>query len=314
MERDARIFIAGHEGMIGSAVWRRLKNDGFTGLLTPTNAELELTDQKAVAQFFRAEKPEYVFLAAGKIGGILANSHYPAEFIYANIQIQSNLIHSAWQSGVKKLLFLGSSCIYPKECPQPMKEEYLLSGKLEPTSEAYALAKIAGIKMCQAYYHQYGEKFISAVPADLYGPSDDFNPETGHVLASLIAKMHQAKIRNQPQVTVWGSGSPRRECLHVDDLADACVFLMENYDEPEMINVGSGEDLSIRELAMMIKNIVGFGGALVFDQSKPDGAPQKLLEVSRIRKLGWASRISPVDGIRQTYQWYESHIKTSIEA
>ena len=307
MEKNEKIFVAGHEGMIGSAILRRLKDDGFTNLVT--RASLDLTDQKMVSGFFMDEKPGYVFLAVAKVGGILANSKYPAEFIYSNIQIQTNIIRSAWKSGVKKLLFLGSSCIYPKDCPQPMKEEYLLSGKLEPTSEPYAIAKIAGIKMCQSYNLQYGTDYISVVPADLYGPGDDFDPETSHVLPALLRKIHDAKIRNQPEVIVWGTGSPRRESVHVDDLADACIFLMSNYDESEMINIGSGEDLSIRELARLISDVVGFKGNIIFDESKPDGAQRKLLDIARIRKLGWSPRIGLEKGVSQTYQWYKSQAK-----
>jgi GDP-L-fucose synthase len=310
MEKDDKIFIAGHEGMAGSAILRRLRDDGFTNLVVRTSAELDLTYQKMVFELFMDERPDYVFLAGGKVGGILANSSYPAEFIYNNTQIQNNVIHSAWKCGVRKLLFLASSCIYPKDCSQPMKEKYLLSGKLEPTSEPYAIAKIAGIRMCQSYTFQYGTNFVSAVPADLYGPNDDFDPATAHVLAALIARMHQAKIGNEDRVVVWGTGSPRRERLHADDLADACIFLMKHYDEPEMINVGSGEDLSIGELALLIRDVVGFKGEVVFDQSKPDGAPRKLLDNSRIRKLGWSPKISPEEGIRETYRWYENNIAT----
>ncbi len=307
MEKREKIFVTGHEGMIGSAILRRLKEDGFTKLVIRTSYELDLTDQKMVSDFFMAEKLDYVFLAAAKMGGILANSSYPAEFIYSNIQSQSNVIHSAWKSGVKKLLFLGSSCIYPKGCPQPMKEEYLLSGQLEPTSEPYAIAKIAGITMCQSYNRQYGTDYISVVPADLYGPNDDFDPETSHVLPALIRKMHEAKIRNEHEVMVWGTGSPRRGCLHVDDLADACVFLMNSYDESEMINIGSGEDLTIRELALLIREVIGFKGDIIFDESKPDGAPRKLLDVIKIRNMGWEPKISLEKGIRQTYEWYKEH-------
>ncbi len=309
MERGEKVFVAGHEGMIGSAILHRLKEDGFTNMLTRSPLELDLTNQKGVLEFFMGEKPGYVFLAAAKTGGILANSKYPAEFIYTNMQIQNNVIHSAWKSGVKKLLFLGSSCVYPKGCPQPMKEEYLLTGKLEPTSEPYAIAKIAGIKMCQSYNFEYGANYISVVPADLYGPNDDFDPETSHVLPALIRKMHEARIRNEPEVIVWGTGSPRRECLHVDDLADACLFLMNNYDELEMINVGSGEDLPIRELALLVRSAVGFKGDVVFDESKPDGALRKLLDIGKIRKLGWSPKINLEKGVRQTYQWYENCVK-----
>ncbi|MDP6647285.1 MAG: GDP-L-fucose synthase [Dehalococcoidales bacterium] len=306
MERNRRIFVAGHEAMTSAAVLRRLEAAGYTNLISPDSARLDLTDQKMVFDFFMTERPNYVFLASAKVGGILANSRFPAEFIYTNIQSQSNVIHAAWKSGVRKLLFLASSCVYPKDCPQPMKEEYLLSGKLEPTSEPYAVAKIAGVRMCQSYREQYGVNFISAVPADLYGPMDDFNPETGHVLASLLAKMYQAKTSDQTEVMVWGTGSPRRECLHVDDLADACLFLMDNYDDPGVINIGSGQDVSIRELAGLIKEIVGFEGDIIFDKSKPDGAPRKLLDANKISKLGWSLRISLENGIRQTYEWYVS--------
>ncbi len=309
MEKNEKIFVTGHEGMIGSAILRRLKEDGFTNLVIRTSSELDLTDQKIVLKFFIEEKPDHVFLAAAKVGGILANSKYPAQFIYSNMQMQTNVIHSAWKSGVRKLLFLGSSCIYPRGCPQPMKEEYLLTGKLEPTSEPYAIAKIVGIKMCQSYNLQYGTDYISVVPSDLYGPCDDFDPETSHVLPALIRKMHQAKTCNEPKVVVWGTGLPRRESLHVDDLADACVLLMNKYDEPEMINVGSGEDLSIKELALLIRNVIGFKGEVVFDELKPDGAPRKLLDTTKIRKLGWVPKISLEKGIRQTYQWYENHVK-----
>ncbi|MFC1918883.1 GDP-L-fucose synthase family protein [Chloroflexota bacterium] len=308
MEKGEKIFFAGHESMIGSSLLRRLEEGGYTNLVTGASSGLKLTDQSGVFELFMDEKPDYVFLTGAKVGGILANSRYPAEFIYNNIQSQTNVIDSAWKSGVKKLLFLGSSCIYPRDCPQPMKEEYLLSGKLEPTSEPYAIAKIAGIRMCQSYNLQYGTHYISAVPADLYGPEDDFNPETSHFLPALIRKMHEARTRNQPEVVVWGTGSPRRETLYVDDLADACIFLMNNYDGSEMINVGSGEDLSIKELARIVREVVGFEGVLTYDESKPDGAPRKLLDVSKIRKLDWSPKISLEDGIRQTYQWYGNRI------
>jgi len=310
MEKGEKIFIAGHEGMIGSAILRRLREDSFTNLVIRTSSELDLADQKMVSDFFMDEKPGYVFLATTKMGGILANSKYPAEFIHSNLQTQSNIIHSAWKSGVKKLLFLGSSCIYPRECPQPMKEEYLLSGKLEPTSEPYAIAKIAGIRMCQSYNSEYGTDYISVVPADLYGPNDDFDPETGHVLPSLITKIHRAKIGNGHEAVVWGTGSPRRECLHVDDLVDACVFLMNHYDESEMINAGYGEDLSIKDLALLVKDVVGFDGDIIFDESKPDGAQRKLLDSSKIRRAGWTPKISLEKGIRQTYEWYKEHAGT----
>ena len=309
MEKNDKIFVACYEAMIDMAIVHRLTRDGFTNLVTRTASKVDLTDQKIVLEFFMEEKPDYVFLASTKVGGILANSRCPAEFIYSNIQGQTNVIHSAWKSGVKKLLFLASSCIYPKGCPQPMKEEYLLSGKLEPTSEPYAIAKIAGIRMCQSYNLQHGTDYISVVPADLYGPNDDFDPETSHVLPALIKRIHEAKISSQPQVVVWGTGYPRRGSLHVDDLADACIFLTNNYDESEMINVGTGEDLSIRELAQLVSKVVGFEGDVVFDESKPDGAPRKLLDISRIRKLGWSPTISLEKGVRQTYQWYKNHVK-----
>jgi len=307
MKKDEKIFVPCHEAMIGAAILRRLKESGFTNLVTRTAAELDLSNQKEVCEFVMDERPDYVFLAGTKVGGILANSRYPAEFIYSNLQSQTNVIHSAWKSRVKKLLFLGSSCIYPKYCPQPMKEEYLLSGKLEPTSEHYAIAKITGIRMCQSYNLEYGTHYISVVPADLYGPNDDFDPETSHVLPALIRKMHDAKISNEPEVVVWGSGSPRRESLHVDDLADACIFLMNNYDELEMINIGSGKDLGISELTQLVKNVVGFRGRVIFDESKPDGSPRKLLDNGKIKNLGWSPKISLKEGIRQTYQWYVNH-------
>ncbi len=312
MQKDEKVFVAVHEEMIGGAILRRLQQEGFTRLVTKSASQLDLSAQKVVLDFFMSEKPAYVFLPSTRIGGIMANSKYPAEFIYTNLQSQNNVIQAAWQSGVKKLLFLGSSCIYPKSCPQPMKEEYLLTGKLEPTSEPYAIAKIAGIRMCQAYNRQYGTEYISVVPADLYGQGDDFDPETGHVLPALIARMHRARMIAAKNVTIWGTGKPRREALHVDDFADACLFLMSHYHDSEMINVGSGEDWSIGELARLIKEIVGFQGDIVFDTSKPDGAPQKLLDVSRLRKLGWSPRISLEKGIKETYQWYMSQIKERV--
>ncbi len=314
MEKDAKIFIAGHDRLVSSALMQHLESAGFQNLVTMSSSQLDLTDQKKVLEFFMGEKPDYVFLASAKVGGILANSSYPGEFIYSNLQVQTNVIHSAWKSGVKKLLFLGSSCIYPKDCPQPMREEYLLTGKLEPTSEPYAIAKIAGIKMCQSYNFEYETNYISVIPADLYGPHDDFDPETSHVLPSLIRKMHEAKTRNKREVVIWGTGSPSRESLHVDDLADACLFLMDNYNEAEMINVGSGKDLSIKELALLIKDVIGFKGDVLFDESKPNGAPRKLLDISKISKLGWSPKISLEKGIRQTYQWYENHVKTKMSA
>jgi GDP-L-fucose synthase len=314
MNKDDVVYITSDGGMIGSAIWRRLFRDGFTGLVTGTTAELDLTDRSAVDDFFREAKPDYVFLNSARVGGIQANRRYPAEFIYENIQSQTNVIHAAWRHGVKKLLYLGSSCIYPKKSPQPMKEDYLMTGLVEPTSEPYAVAKIAGITMCRAYNAQYGTEFIPVIPGDVYGPGDDFNPETGHVLPSLLARMHRAKLHGEPSVVVWGTGAPRRETLHVDDLADACIYLMDNYSESEMINIGAGNDISIDKMALIIKEVVGFAGDIVFDTSKPDGIPRKLLDNRRIDGLGWQPKTDFLTGIRQTYRWYLEHagIKESV--
>ncbi|MGQ9688872.1 MAG: GDP-L-fucose synthase [Desulfobaccales bacterium] len=304
MERDAKIYVAGHTGLVGGAILRLLQQKGFLNLIYRTSKQLDLCCQQAVVDFFSQEKPEYVFLAAAKVGGIWANNTYPAEFIYENLMIQTNVIHQAYVTGVKKLLFLGSSCIYPKQCPQPMKEEYLLDGKLEPTNEPYAIAKIAGLKMCQSYNRQYGTKFICAMPTNLYGPGDNFDPLNSHVIPALIHKFHTAKFQGAPEVVLWGSGSPRREFLYVDDLAEACLFLMEHYDSGEIINVGVGRDLTIRELAHLIAHIVGYEGRLRFDPAFPDGTPRKLLDVSRISDMGWRPRISLRDGLAQTYKWF----------
>jgi len=309
IREDSRIYVAGHRGLVGSAIVRELREKGFDNLILRTNQELDLTRQAEVEAFFQSEQPDYVFLAAAKVGGILANDTYPAEFIYTNLSIQNNILHASYLSGVKKLLFLGSSCIYPKLCPQPIKEEYLLSGPLEPTNEAYAIAKIAGIKMCEFYNRQYGTHFIGVMPTNLYGPNDNFDLQTSHVLAALIRKCHEAKVENREEVVIWGTGSPRREFLHVDDLADACVYLMKTYDGREIINIGVGEDLTIRELAEIIAGIIGFKGKLRFDTSKPDGTPQKLLDVSRLNSLGWHAKISLEEGIRQTYNWYLSYMQ-----
>lgn len=303
MRREDRIFVAGHRGLVGSAIVRRLRSEGYDNLLLRTREELDLTRQAEVEAFFEQERPDYVFLAAAKVGGIWANNSYPADFIRDNLFIQTNVIDAAYRNGVKKLLFLGSSCIYPKFAPQPLEEEYLLTGALEPTNEPYAVAKIAGIIMCQSYRRQYGANFISAMPTNLYGPGDNFDLETSHVLPALIRKFHEAKVRGDSAVEVWGTGSPKREFLHVDDLADACVFLMQRYDDDEIINVGTGTDVSIRELAESIKEIVGFEGDVVFDTSRPDGTPRKLLDVSKIRGLGWQAKIDLEEGIRLTYQW-----------
>lgn len=301
MEKQAKIFVAGHRGLVGSAICKKLQEEGYTNLVLRTSAELDLRQQDAVAAFFASEKPEYVFVAAAKVGGIIANSTYPAEFLYQNLAIQNNIIHQAYVHGVKKLLFLGSSCIYPKLCPQPIKEEYLLTGPLEPTNDAYAIAKIAGIKMCDAYRQQYGCHFISAMPTNMYGPNDNFDLQNSHVLPALIRKMHTAKVTGQPTVTIWGTGTPKREFLHSDDLAAACLHLMLHFDEPGPINIGIGEDLSIAELAQMVKEVVGFEGQLEFDTSKPDGTPRKLLDVSRIHALGWKHNIELRDGISDVY-------------
>ncbi|MEL4306291.1 GDP-L-fucose synthase [Methanococcoides sp. LMO-2] len=309
MDKNSRIFIAGHRGMVGSAIKRKLESNGYTNLLCKTHNGLDLTDQKAVNEFFQSEKPEYVFLAAAKVGGILANSTYPAEFIYQNIMIEANVIHAAYTYGAKKLLFLGSSCIYPKFAPQPMKEEYLLTGELEVTNEAYAIAKIAGIRLCKHYNQQYGTNFMSVMPTNLYGQNDNFDLESSHVMPALIRKFHEAKVEGKPEIVIWGTGLPRREFLHVDDMADACVHLMENYDESdvgEFVNIGVGKDITIQELAELIGDIVGYEGEIVYDTSKPDGTPQKLLDVSRLNGLGWEARISLKDGITETYEWYKS--------
>lgn len=309
---DSKIYIAGHRGLVGSAIARRLQAGGYTNLITLTHAELELTDQQAVKRFFADERPEYVFLAAAKVGGIHANNTYPAEFIYNNLAVQTNVIHAAWESGVNKLLFLGSSCIYPKHAPQPMKEEHLLSGPLEPTNEPYAIAKIAGLKMCAAYNRQYGTNFISVMPTNLYGPGDNFDLENSHVLPALVRKMYEAKLRCDKEVVVWGTGTPKREFLYSDDLADACVFLMERYNAAEIgefINIGMGEDVTIRELAELAARVVGFYGNLLFDAGKPDGTPRKLLDVSRLHALGWRHRTGLEEGIGKAYQWYLERVK-----
>ena len=303
----SRVFVAGHRGLVGSAIVRRLANLGFETVLTATRDQLDLRDQAAVNYWFRANRPEYVFLVAGTVGGIMANSTRPAEFIYDNMMIHATVVHSAHLFGAKKLLYLGSSCIYPRHATQPMKEEELLTGPLEPTNEAYAIAKIAGIKLCQSYRKQYGSDFISAMPTNLYGPNDNFDLTSSHVLPAMIRKFHDAREEGRDEVVVWGTGSPRREFLHVDDLADACVFLMQNYDESPHINVGTGEDVSIKELAEMVRRIVHPGAKIVWDATKPDGSPRKLLDVSRLHALGWRHRIALGEGIESTYQWFLTH-------
>lgn len=302
MEKSSKIYIAGHRGMVGSAILRKLKKEGYTSIITRTSKDLDLRNQIAVADFFATEKPDYVFLAAAKVGGIIANNTYRAEFLYDNLQIQNNVIHNSYLNKVKKLMFLGSSCIYPKMAPQPLKEEYLLTGLLEETNEPYAIAKITGIKMCDAYRAQYGCNYISAMPTNLYGYNDNYHPQNSHVLPALIRKFHEAKQNNDANVTVWGSGSPMREFLFADDLADACYYLMQNYNEPNLINVGTGEDLTIKDLALMIKEIVGFNGELVFDSTKPDGTPRKLMDVSKIHSTGWKHKVDLKEGIALAYQ------------
>jgi len=304
MDKSDKIFVAGHRGMVGSAVMRRLKTQAFSNVVTRERAQLDLTNESAVAKFFEQERPHIVLAAAAKVGGIKANNDYPVEFLVENLRIQNNVIRSAYENGVRKLLFLGSSCIYPKFAPQPILESTLLSGPLEPTNEAYAIAKIAGIKLCQAFSREYGANFISAMPTNLYGPNDNFDLETSHVLAALLRKAHEAKAHNDRKLIVWGTGKPRREFLHVDDLAAACLLLLEKYDSPEIINVGCGEDISIGELAELICQVVGFDGQLAWDTTKPDGTPRKLLDVSKIRALGWRPAITLQDGIKATYDWF----------
>jgi GDP-L-fucose synthase len=318
MNKDSKIFVAGYKGIVGASLVNRLKKDGFNNIITDSFKQFSLLKQEDVHEFFVTEKPEYVFIAAAEDGGILtnitypgilANMTYPADLIYANLQIQLNLIYFAWQVKVKKLLFLGSSCAYPKFCPQPMKEEYLLTGPLEPTTEAYATAKIAGIKMCQAYNYQYGTNFISAIPTTIYGPNDNFDLKTSHVIPALIRKFHEAKLSleagKREKVTIWGTGTPLREFLYVDDFADACLFLMNNYDRSEIINVGYGEDISIKDLALMIKEVVGFDGELIFDETKPDGMQKKLLDTSKMNALGWRLKIDLKEGLEKTYEWFK---------
>lgn len=302
MEKNSKIYIAGHRGMVGSAIHRHLENLGFNNFVTRTSKELDIRNQAAVEAFFAEEKPDYVFLAAAKVGGIHANNVYRADFIYENMMIQSNVIHQSYVHGVKKLMFLGSSCIYPKMAPQPLKEEYLLTGLLEPTNEPYAIAKIAGIKMCESYRLQYGCDFISVMPTNLYGPNDNYDLNNSHVLPALLRKFHEAKQNNVPEVVVWGSGSPKREFLHADDLAAACIFLMETYSEPGLINIGTGEDLSIKELAEMMARVTGYEGKIVWDSSKPDGTPRKLMDVTKLHSAGWHHKIDLEEGVRMVYE------------
>lgn len=316
MNKNSIIYVAGHKGMVGSAILRRLQALGFTNFILQTKQQLDLRDQQAVSAFFQQEKPEYVFLAAAKVGGIIANNTYRADFIYDNLQIQSNVIHASYLSNIKKLLFLGSSCIYPKMAPQPIKEEYLLTGALESTNEPYAIAKVAGLKMCEAYRQQYNCNYIAVMPTNLYGINDNYHPENSHVLPALIRRFHEAKMNETNAVVIWGSGSPKREFLFADDLADACIFLMENYDEKELINIGTGSDISIRDLALLIKDIVGFKGNIEFDTSKPDGTPRKLLDVSKLHKTGWMHKTSLKEGIKLAYKNFltkENINKTTFE-
>ena len=301
MEKESKIYIAGHRGMVGSAILRRLQEEGYSNFVLRTSVEMDLRNQQAVDVFFAEEKPDYVFLAAARVGGIVANNNFRGEFLYENLMIQNNIIHNAYKAGVKKLLFLGSSCIYPRLALQPLKEEYLLTGPLEYTNEPYAIAKIAGIKLCDAYRAQYGCNFISVMPTNLYGPNDNYDLETSHVLPALLRKFHEAKETHAKEVTVWGSGAPRREFLHVDDLAAACYFLMQKYNEPGLINIGVGEDISIKELAELIKDIVGFSGEIIFDSTKPDGTPRKLMDVSKLNALGWKASITLNEGIQKVY-------------
>lgn len=311
MNKSDKIFVAGHRGMVGSALMRRLEAEAFFHVVTRARAQLDLTDESAVRQFFAEERPNIVIVTAAKVGGIKANNDYPVEFLVENLRIQNNVIWSAYENGVRKLLFLGSSCIYPKFAPQPIPESALLGGLLEPTNEAYAIAKIAGIKLCQAFSREYGANFISAMPTNLYGPNDNFDLESSHVLAALLRKAHEAKMRHDQKLVVWGTGAPRREFLHVDDLASACLLLLEKYDSPEIINVGCGEDISIRELAELMCEVVGFDGELAWDTTKPDGTPRKLLDISKIRALGWKPAITLRDGIARTYEWFRTNCAES---
>lgn len=307
MNRDSKIYVAGHAGLVGSAVFHKLERDGYKNIVKKTHQELDLTHQSEVKDFFKSEKPQYVILAAAKVGGIHANQTHPAQFIYENLTIQTNIIHSAYLNEVEKLLFFGSACSYPRDCPQPMKEEYLLSGYLEPTNEPYAVAKIAGIKMCEAYNKQYKTNYVCAIPTNVYGLQDNFNLDNSHVIPALIVKFHTAKMQEQKSVKLWGTGNPVREFIYVDDLAEACLFLMQNYNSSEIINVGSGEEISIKNLACLMKEIIGYRGEITFDTSRPDGAPRKVLDGSKLKNLGWEVKTSLKEGISKTYHWYLKH-------
>ncbi|WP_162056414.1 GDP-L-fucose synthase [Pontibacter pamirensis] len=311
MNKDAKVYVAGHRGMVGSAICRTLQTNGYKNIVTRTSSELDLRNQQAVIDFFSTEKPNYVFFAAAKVGGIVANNTYRAEFIYDNLMMEANVIHSAYKAGVTKLMFLGSSCIYPKLAPQPLKEEYLLTGELEPTNEPYAIAKIAGIKLCEAYRDQYGCNFISVMPTNLYGYKDNYHPQNSHVLPALIRRFHEAKESGAETVTIWGSGSPRREFLFADDLAEACLFLMNSYDGRELVNIGTGEDVTIKELALLVKDIVGYEGAIAFDVSKPDGTPRKLMDVSKLHSLGYRHKIELREGIEMAYADFKEQFITA---